>query len=158
MMNLISAEPVLRGEKYLKHFINNETDNIVWIGVSATLMATRSFTLVLWKGSVFTEQFGNPLWVHNDNTTPVKQCNSEEFSKWVTAIEVMPDNLGATSVENNINGTAMLAMKEEFFNSSSVSKVRPLTLLLEEISNLRIENKPEAQAIFVDHNVYFFEK
>ena len=39
-----------------------------------------------------------------------------------------------------------------------MSKVRPLTLLLEEISNLRRENNPEAQDIFVDHNAYFFKK
>ena len=31
----------------LKHFINNETDNIVWLGVSGTLMATKRSTLVL---------------------------------------------------------------------------------------------------------------
>ena len=96
--------------------------------------------------------------MHNDNTTSLKQWNFEEFSKWVTAIEGMPDNLDATSAENKTNGAAMLAMKEEKLKSSSESKVRPLTLLLEEISNLRIENKPEVQAIFVDHNVYFFEK
>ena len=96
--------------------------------------------------------------MQNNNTTPVKQWNFEESAKWVTAVEGMPDNLGDTSGENNINSDALLAMKEEKLNSYSVSKVRPLTLLLEEISNLRIENKPEVQAIFVDHNVYFFEK
>ena len=96
--------------------------------------------------------------MQNDNTTPVKQWNFEEFAKWVTAIEGMPDNLYATSVENKINGAAILAMKEEKLKSSSESKVRPLTLLLEEISNLRIENKPEAQAIFVYYYVYFLEK
>ena len=96
--------------------------------------------------------------MQNDNTTPSKKWNLEEFAKWVTAIEGMPDNLDATSAENKTNGAAMLAMKEEKLKSSSESKVRPLTLLLEEISNLRIENKPEVQAIFVDHNVYFFEK
>ena len=96
--------------------------------------------------------------MHNYNTTPVKQWNFEEFAKWNTAVEGMPDNLGDTSGENNINSGALLSMKEEKLKSSRASKVRPLTLLLDEISNLHIENKPEAQAIFVDHNVYFFEK
>ena len=165
-MDLLDADEELNFQRnlfeedknYLKHFINNETENIVWISVSGTLMATRRSTLRLWKVHVFTEQFGNPLWVHNDNTTPVKQWNFEEFAKWVTAIEGMPDNLDATSAENKTNGAAMLAMKEEKLKSSSESKVRPLTLLLEEISNLRIENKPEARAIFYYYYVYLFEK
>ena len=96
--------------------------------------------------------------MQNDNTKPVKQWTFEEFTKWVTAIEGMPEHLGATFVENNINGAALIATKKVNSKDSSVSKVTSLTLLLEEISNLRIENKPEVQAIFVDHNVYFFEK
>ena len=49
-------------------------------------------------------------------------------------------------------------MKEENFMAVSVSKVVPLTLLLEEIANLRREKKPETQAVFVDHNAYCFGK
>ena len=68
----------------------------------------------------------------------------------------MPDGIGATFLENNYNGTALLDIQEEKYKAVGVSKVGPLNLLLEEITNLRIENKPEAQAVFVDHNFYCF--
>ena len=61
-------------------------------------------------------------------------------------------------MENNVNGPDLLAIKEENFMAVSVSKVVPLTLLLEEITNLRRKKKPETQAVFVDHNAYCFGK
>ena len=111
----------------------------------------------LCNDSIIVKQFDDPLWVRKDSITSVNQWTCEEVTKWVTSIEGMPDNVGATFLENNVNRAALLAMKKNF-KAAGVSKVGSLALLLEEIANLRREEKAEAQDVFVDHNAYCFGK
>ena len=105
--------------------------DVVWFDVSGTLMATKRSTLGLCMDSVLAKNFDDPLWVRKDNTKSVKQWNCEEVTNWVTKIEGMPDNVGATFLEKYVNGSALLDMQEENFKASGVSKVGPLTLMLE---------------------------
>ena len=62
--------------------------------------------------------------------------------------------MGATYPETDVNGADLLSTREENFKDAVVSEVGPLTLLSEEIKNLSRENKPEARAVFFDHNAY----
>ena len=62
MMNLIIIGTCLkRRSNKLKCFINDETEDIVWLGVSGTLMTTKCSTLGLCKYYVFIKQFDDPL-------------------------------------------------------------------------------------------------
>ena len=115
-------------------------------------MATKRSTLGLCKDSAIAKQFDDPLWTQKDKSAPAKQWSCEDVTKWVTAIEGMPDNVGATFVRNDVNGSAVLAMRQENFKGIGVTKEGPLALLLKEISSLH------TKSIFVNLNSYCFVK
>ena len=99
------------------------TVDIFWLCVSGTLMAKKRSTLGLCKDSVLVNQFDDPLLVKKDNTTSVKQWTCEDIAKWVIENGGMPDNMGATFWENNVNRAALLSMQNENFKDDGVSKV-----------------------------------
>jgi len=135
----------------LRFFLGDDED-MVSLNVSGTIVTTKRSTLGLYKDSALAKQFDDPLWTQKDKTTPAKQWSCEEVAKWVTAIEGMPDNVGATFVRNDVNGAALLAMRQENFKGIGVTKAGPLALLLKEIASLR------TKAVFVNHNSYCFGK
>ena len=145
-------------KNHLHFFTNNKTVDVVWLDLSGTLMSTKRSILGLYKDFVLAKRFDDPLWAQQDKTTSAKDWSCEEVAEWVTRIEGMSNGIFNTFLENNVNGAALLAIQEEFFKDDGVSKVGPLTLLLEEITHLHREKKPEAQAVFVDHNAYCFGK
>ena len=125
---------------------------MVLLNVSGTIMATKRSTLGLCKDSALAKQFDDTLWSQKDKTAPAKQWNCEEVSKWVTAIEGMPDNVRATFLGDDVNGATLLAMQQENFKGIGVTKAGPLALLLKEIASLH------TKAIFLNHISYCFGK
>ena len=117
--------------------------DVVWLDLSGTLMATKRSILGLYKDFVLAKRFDDPLWAQQDKTTSAKDWSCEEVAEWVTRIEGMSNGIFNTFLENNVNGAALLAIQGENFKDDGVSKVGPLTLLLEEITHLHIEKKPE---------------
>ena len=136
----------------LKNFINGETEDIVWLDVSGTPMATKRSTLGLCKDSALAKQFDYPLWRQQDKATSTKKWSCEEVAGWVTTIEGMPENVRPTIVGNNINGAALLVMHWEDFKDIGVTQVWKLALLFKEITRLRTESTS------VNHSAYCFRK
>ena len=124
------------------------------LNFSGTLMATKRSALGLCKDSVLANQFDDPLWVHKDKTKSSKKWICEDVSKWVTAIEGVPDNIGATFVSNDVNRVALIVMGWEELKYIGVTKAGPLDLLFKETTSLCRENIYEA--IFVNHSSYCF--
>jgi len=154
--DLIEQQLLFEEENNDLRFFLGDDEDIVLLNFSGTLMATKRSTLGLCKNSVLAKQFDEPLWVQQDNTKAVKKWSCEDVSKWVTAIEGMPDNIGATFVGNDVNGVALLVMGREDLKDIGVTKAGPLALLLKEITNLCREKKSEA--VFIDHSAYCFQK
>ena len=116
-------------KKYLSLFLG-DNENMVSLNFSGTLMASKRSTLGLCKDSVLANQFDDPLWTQIYKTPPAKQWSFEEVSKWITAIEGIPDNVGATFLRNDVNRFALLAMRQENFKGIIVTEAIPLALLL----------------------------
>ena len=135
-----------------KFFIKNETENIVWLDVSGTLMATKRSTLGLCEDSVLAKQFNDPLWMQQDKRTLTEQWSCEEVAGWVATIKGMPDDVGPALVRNYIDGAALLIMGQEDFKDIGVTNAGSLVLLLKEIAGLRSE------VVFIDHSAYCFGK
>ena len=106
------------------------------LNISGKLITTKRSTLGLCKDSILAKQFDDPLWVREDKTTLEKEWICNEVSKWVAAMKGMPDNVGATFVNNGANGIALLIMGREDLNDIGVTKTGPLVPLLKEIENL----------------------
>ena len=133
----------------LRFFLGDDEDMVV-LNASGIIMATKRSTLGMCKDSTREKQFDDPLWTQKDKKTPEKQWSCEEVAKWVIAIEGMPENVGDTFVMNDVNGAALLAMRQGDFKGIVMTKKGPLALLLKETASLCTKD------IFVEHNYYFF--
>ena len=96
-----------------------------------TPMATKGYTLVMYKDSVLSKHFDDPLWVQKVKTSSVKKWSYNAVAKWVTAIEGMPDDIGTAFLNNKINRTALIVVGRKELKEIVMNQVGTLALLLD---------------------------
>jgi len=144
-----------------KHFIEalatGNTKDVVKLNVSGTLMSTRRATLMIAEDSVLAQQFDDSKWTVQGSFPPVKAWTPDKVSNWVKDIEGIPDDVGSLFLENEINGSELLALDKEGLKMLGVKRVGTICLLSDEICLLKKAANADKVAQ-IEHSPYCFGK
>ena len=133
------------------------TKDVVKLNVSGTLMSTRRATLMIAEDSVLAQQFDDSKWTVQGSFPPVKAWTPDEVSNWVKDIEGIPDDVGSLFLENEINGSELLALDKEGLKMLGVKRVGTICLLSDEICLLKKAANADKVAQ-IEHSPYCFGK
>jgi len=144
-----------------KHFIEalatGNTKDVVKLNVSGTLMSTRRATLMIAKDSVLAQQFDDSKWTVQGSFPPVKAWTPAEVSNWAKDIEGIPEDIASLFLENEINGSELLALNVDGLKMLGVKRVGTICLLSDEIRLLK-NAANEDKVTQIEHSPYCFGK
>jgi hypothetical protein len=121
------------------------------------LMSTRRATLMIAKDSVLAQQFDDSKWTVQGSFPPVKAWTPAEVSNWAKDIEGIPEDIASLFLENEINGSELLALNVDGLKMLGVKRVGTICLLSDEIRLLK-NAANEDKVTQIEHSPYCFGK
>lgn len=144
-------------EYFIESFGSGDTNNIIMLNVSGTMMATSRASLLLCEDSVLAQQFDASKWTEQgSSSTRVKDWTPDDVMNWVKSVRDVPDDIAALFWENKIKGSELLALNERGLEMIRVKRVGTICLLLKEIKLL--DEASEDTATLIEYSPYCFGK
>eukprot|EP00984_Skeletonema_dohrnii_P013355 scaffold5517_cov77-Skeletonema_dohrnii-CCMP3373.AAC.1 len=146
-------------EQFIESFGSGDTNtnNVVLLNVSGTIMATSRATLLLSEDSVLAQQFDNSKWTEQGSASPrVKDWTPDDVTNWVKSVKDVPDDIATLFWENEIKGSELLALNESGLKMIGVKRAGTICLLLKEIKQL--EEASQDTATLIEYSPYCFGK
>eukprot|EP00984_Skeletonema_dohrnii_P021398 scaffold10679_cov99-Skeletonema_dohrnii-CCMP3373.AAC.3 len=144
-------------EHFIETLATGNTKDVVLLNVSGTVMATKRATLMVAEDSMLAQQFDDSKWTVQGSFPSVKAWTPTEVSNWVKDIEGIPDEVGSLFLENEINGSELLALTADGLKMLGVKRVGTICLLSDEISLLKKASN-EDKVTQIEHSPYCFGK
>lgn len=144
-------------EQFIDLFASGSVNDIVMLNISGTKMDLKRDTLLAVEESMLAQQFNDTKWTEQgcDNVR-VKEWTPDEVFNWTKSLEGMQEDVSNLFIENNINGSELLALNEFGLEKIGVQRVGTICLLLKEIQQL--EKGSQDVVTFIEHNPYCFGK
>lgn len=158
----LEAEVTLLEERYKdeKHFIESlvggDTNDVILLNVSGTMMATRRETLMIAQDSVLAQQFDDKKWTVQGKFPPVKAWTPPEVSNWVKSIDIS-DDVASLFSEHEINGSELLALDRDGLKMLGVKRVGTICILFDEICKLK-KAESDGKVAMIEYSPYCFGK
>eukprot|EP00984_Skeletonema_dohrnii_P011322 scaffold4505_cov84-Skeletonema_dohrnii-CCMP3373.AAC.4 len=144
-------------EQFIESFGSGDTNNVVMLNVSGTMMATSRATLLLSEDSVLAQQFDNSKWTEQGSASPrVKDWTPDDVTNWVKSVKDVPDDIATLFWENEIKGSELLALDKDGLKMIGVKRAGTICLLLKEIKQL--EEASQDTATLIAYSPYCFGK
>ncbi|KAL7529096.1 hypothetical protein ACHAWF_002836 [Thalassiosira exigua] len=144
-------------ERLVTSFCNGDTEDVVTLNVSGTIMVTKRATLCAAKDSALAQQFDNSKWTEQgSNKLRVKEWSPDDVSAWVQTIDGIPSEVASIFKENQITGLELLALSLDGLKMIGIERAGTLCLLLKEIKSL--ENACQDTVTLIEHSPYCFGK
>ncbi len=144
-------------EQFIDLFASGSVNDVVTLNVSGTKMVLKRETLLAVEESMLAQQFNDTKWTEQGcGNVRVKEWTPEEVSNWTKSLEGMQEDVSNLFIENNINGSELLALNEFGLEKIGVQRVGTICLLLKEIQQL--EQGSQDVVTFIEHNPYCFGK
>eukprot|EP00984_Skeletonema_dohrnii_P007466 scaffold2705_cov140-Skeletonema_dohrnii-CCMP3373.AAC.4 len=144
-------------EQFIESFGSGDTNNVVMLNVSGTMMATSRATLLLSEDSVLAQQFDTSKWTEQGSASPrVKDWTPDDVTNWVKSVKDVPEDVATLFWENEIKGSELLALDKDGLKMIGVKRVGTICLLLKEIKQL--EEASQDTATLIEHSPYCFGK
>ena len=145
-------------ENFIESFLSGDTNDVVLLNVSGTMMATKRAVLMIAEDSVLAQQFDDTKWTEQGcKDIRVKDWEPDEVAKWVKRIKDVPNNVAQLFVENEITGSELIALDKEGLKMLGVKRVGTICLLFDEISTLK-KASSEGMVTLIEHSPYCFGK
>ena len=158
----LEAEVTQLEERYKdeRHFVESlvggDTNDVILLNVSGTMMATRRETLMIAQDSVLAQQFDDKKWTVQGKFPPVKAWTPPEVSNWVKSI-VISDDVASLFSEHEINGSELLALDKDGLKMLGVKRVGTICILFDEICKLK-KAESDGEVAVIEYSPYCFGK
>jgi len=146
-------------ERFIQSFGSGDTNDIVVLNVSGTLMATSRATLMQCEDSVLAQQFDDTKWTDQGSgsaSARVKDWTPDDVTNWVKSVKDVPNDIATLFWENEVKGSELLALNENGLKMIGVERVGTICLLLKEIKQL--EEASQDTATLIEYSPYCFGK
>jgi hypothetical protein len=157
---VLSLEESFNDEhQFIDLFGSGDTNNIVTLNVSGTIMAISRSALLLAEDSVLAQQFDDTKWTEQGTagaSPRVKDWTPDDVTNWVKSLKGVPDDIATLFWENEINGLELLAFNESGLKMIGVKRAGTICLLLKEIKQL--EEASQDTATLIEYSPYCFGK
>jgi hypothetical protein len=155
---VLSLEESFKDEhQFIESFGSGDTNNVVTLNVSGTMMATSRATLLLSEDSVLAQQFDDTKWTEQGSASPrVKDWTPDEVTNWVKSLKDVPDDIATLFRENEIKGSELLALDKDGLKMIGVKRAGTICILLKEIKQL--EEASQDTATLIEYSPYCFGK
>ena len=158
----LEAEVTQLEERYRdeRHFVESlvggDTNDVILLNVSGTMMATRRETLMIAQDSVLAQQFDDKKWTVQGKFPPVKAWTPPEVANWVKSIDISEDVASLFS-EHEINGSELLALDRDGLKMLGVTRVGTICVLFDEICKLK-KAEADGKVAMIEYSPYCFGK
>jgi hypothetical protein len=158
----LEAEVTQLEERYKdeRHFVESlvggDTNDVVLLNVSGTMMATKRATLMIAQDSVLAQQFDDKKWTVQGKFPPVKAWTPPEVTNWVKSIDISEDVASLFS-EQEINGSELLALDRDGLKMLGVKRVGAICILFDEICKLK-KAESDGKVAMIEYSPYCFGK
>jgi len=145
-------------ERFINLFATGGNNDIITLNVGGTIMATSRATLLAVEDSMLAQQFDDTKWTEQgcDNVR-AKEWTPAQVAEWVRSVEGMQEDASNLFIENEINGSELLALDRDGLKDIGVKRVGTICLLLEEIGALK-EKVNKDNVTLIEHSPYCFGK
>jgi len=145
-------------ERFINLFATGSTSDIITLNVGGTLMAAKRATLLAVEDSMLAQQFDDTKWTEQgcDNVR-VKEWTPAQVAEWATTVEGLQEDVSNLFIENEINGSELLALDRDGLKDIGVKRVGTICLLLEEIGVMK-EKVNKDIVTLIEHSPYCFGK
>jgi hypothetical protein len=145
-------------ENFIETFASGDTNDVVLLNVSGTMMATKRATLMFAEDSVLAQQFDDTKWTEQGcNDLRVKDWEPDDVAKWVEKIKDIPGYVAQLFIENEIRGSELITLDKEGLKMLGVKRVGTICLLFDKISTLK-KAASEDTVTLIEHSPYCFGK
>ncbi len=155
---VLSLEESFKDEEgFIESFGSGDSNNVVMLNVSGTMMAVSRATLLLCEDSVLAQQFDGTKWPEQRSAASrVKDWSPDEVTNWVKGVKDIPDDVATLFWENEIKGSELLALDKDGLKMIGVKRAGTICLLLKEIKQL--EEASQDTATLIEYSPYCFGK
>ena len=154
---VLSLEESLKDEEgFIESFGSGDSNNVVMLNVSGTMMAVSRAALLLCEDSVLAQQFDDTKWTEQGSAARVKDWTPDEVTNWAKGVKDIPDDVATLFWENEIKGSELLALDKDGLKMIVVKRAGTICLLLKEIKQL--EEASQDTATLIEYSPYCFGK
>jgi hypothetical protein len=159
-VEVLSLEESFKDEEgFIESFGSGDTNDLVVLNVSGTMMAASRATLLICEDSVLAQQFDDTKWTEQGSASAaprVKDWTPDEVTNWVKGLKDIPDDVATLFWENDIKGSELLALDKDGLKMIGVKRAGTICLLLKEIKQL--EEASQDTATLIEYSPYCFGK
>eukprot|EP00985_Skeletonema_marinoi_P018453 scaffold10306_cov75-Skeletonema_marinoi.AAC.14 len=144
-------------ERFIDLFATGSTSDVITLNVGGTLMAAKRATLLAVEDSMLAQQFDDTKWTEQgcDNVR-VKKWTPAQVGEWVRSVDGLQEDVSNLFIENEINGSELLALDRDGLKDIGVKRAGTICLLLKEIKQL---GKASQDVVtLIEHSPYCFGK